>query len=115
MTLMQMTKRIDENAFRITDFAAIYIQTRNAHLRALNDLVLSMGPYLTALKALSTALKSYADATEEKEKHILELRDLERNEASLNDAKAVIAFNELKAGAGGSDARPHDFCPDTDP
>merc|ERR1719265_2073649 len=98
-SLMLLTKRIDENAFRVVDYAAIYISTRNAHLEAVNDLVLSMGPYLTALKAYSTALKSYSAATLEKSKHILALRDMDKNQKILNDAKAVIAFNELKAGS----------------
>merc|ERR1719456_401182 len=84
LSLMQLTaRRIDENAFRIVDYAAQYITTRNAHLEALNDLVLSMGPYLTALKALITALSSYAEATEEKEKHIVAMRDLKKNAQAL--------------------------------
>merc|ERR1719163_265315 len=107
LSLMQLTAR------RIVDYAAQYITTRNAHLEALNDLVLSMGPYLTALKAYSTALKSYAVATEEKAKHIVAMRDLEKNAQALNDAKAIIAFNELKSTGASTDNRPHDFCPDT--
>merc|ERR1712072_149890 len=112
MTLMQMTKRVDENAFRIVDYAAIYIETRHGHLRALNDLVLSMGPYLTALKAYSVALKSYSTATKEKEKHILATRDLSRNEKALNDARAIVAFNDLK---GGKTMKAHAYFSDDDP
>merc|ERR1712072_1286263 len=106
MTLMQMTKRVDENAFRIVDYAAIYIETRNNHLRALNDLVLSMGPYLTALKAYSVALKSYAVATREKATHIIKMRDNERTEKALADARAIVAFNDLK---GGSTTKAHAY------
>merc|ERR1719375_13972 len=111
-TLLQMTKRVDENAFRIVDFAAIYIETRNNHLRAVNDLVLSMGPYLTALKAYSVALKSYAEATEEKATHILAMRDQARFEKTVNDARAIVAFNDLK---GGNTMKPHDYFSDDDP
>jgi len=112
LTLLQMTKRIDENAFRIVDYAAVYIETRNAHLQAINDLVLSMGPYLTSLKAYSVALKSYAIATREKATHVLKMRDLKRVEKALNDARAIIAFNDLK---GGGNMKPHEFFADTDP
>merc|ERR1711865_600471 len=41
MNLLQMTKRVDENAFRLVDFAAVYIESRDAHVEAINDLVLS--------------------------------------------------------------------------
>jgi len=112
LTLLQMTKRVDENAFRIVDYAAIYIETRNNHLRALNDLVLSMGPYLTALKAYSVALKSYSTATKEKAKHILAMRDLTCTEKALNDARAIVAFNDLK---GGKQTKPHAYFSDDDP
>merc|ERR1712216_47608 len=112
---MQMTTtRIDENAFRIVDYAAQYISARNAHLEALNDLVLSMGPYLTALKAYSTALKSYAAATDEKAIHILNLRDISKYEKTLNDANAIIAFNDLKAGADNPNNKPFEWCPPDD-
>merc|ERR1712072_113664 len=112
MTLMQMTKRVDENAFRIVDFAAVYIESREAHVRAINDLVLSMGPYLTALKAYSVALKSYADAAEEKATHILNMRDLARIEETVNDARAIVAFNDPKGGSSGS--KPHPWFSDDD-
>merc|ERR1711990_799322 len=101
----------DENAFRIVDYAAIYIETRNNHLEALNDLVLSMGPYLTSLKAYSVALKSYAVATREKAGHILKMRDLARTEKALNDARAIVALNDPK---GGSNMKAHDFFSDGD-
>ena len=32
VSLLQMTKRIDENAFRIVDFAAVYIESRSSRL-----------------------------------------------------------------------------------
>merc|ERR1712072_615280 len=112
MTLMQMTKRVDENAFRLVDFAAVCIESREAHVRAINDLVLLMGPYLTALKAYSVALKSYADAAEEKATHILNMRDLARIEKTVNDARAIVAFNDLKGGSSGS--KPHPWFSDDD-
>jgi len=110
-SLKQMVSRVDENAFQLVDYAEKFIARRDMHVRAINDLVLSMGPYLTASKAYATALMAYGNEVEEKVTHILAMRDIDKNTRTLNTAKEVVAVNDLKETAG---LKPHLFCAEED-
>jgi len=106
-----MVSRVDENAFSLVDYAEKFIGRRDMHVRAINDLVLSMGPYLTASKAYATALMAYGNEVEDKVQHILAMRDIDKNTRTLNTAKEVVAVNDLKETTG---IKPHLWCKEKD-
>merc|ERR1719198_2714482 len=110
-SLKQMVSRVDENAFSLVDYAEKFIARRDMHVRAINDLVLSTGPYLTSSKAYATALMAYGNEVDEKVQHILAMRDIDKNTRTLNTAKEVVAVNDLKETAG---IKPHDWCHEQD-